>query len=42
MVKAMSGEYNHIIDNMAVRVTLIVVGFALWAVASVGLLALAV
>ena len=34
----MSGKYNKIVDNFAVRVALNTVGFALWLVASVALL----
>jgi len=34
----MSGKYNKIVDNLAVRVALNVAGFALWLVASVALL----
>lgn len=36
----MGAEYNKIADNMAVRITLIVVGFAVWTAATVGFLAL--
>ena len=34
----MSGKYNKIVDNFGVRVTLNLVGFALWLVAAVALL----
>lgn len=37
----MGAEYNKISDNTALRISLIVVGFALWATATVGFLALA-
>jgi hypothetical protein len=37
----MGAEYNKIADNMAVRITLIVVGFAAWTALTVGFLALA-
>ena len=36
----MGAEYNKIADNTAVRITLIVVGFAAWAAVTVGFLAL--
>ena len=36
----MGAEYNKIADNTAVRITLIVLGFALWTLATVGFLAL--
>lgn len=35
----MDAKYNHLIDNTAFRLVLIVVGFAAWLAASVGLLA---
>ena len=34
----MDAKYNYLIDNTAVRLTLIVAGFSLWLAASVGLL----
>lgn len=37
----MGAEYNKISDNTALRIALIVLGFALWATATVGFLALA-
>ena len=37
----MGAEYNKISDNTALRIALIVVGFSLWATATVGFLALA-
>jgi hypothetical protein len=37
----MGAEYNKISDNTALRITLIVVGFAGWIAATVGFLALA-
>jgi len=37
----MGAEYNKISDNTALRISLIVVGLALWTAASVGFLALA-
>ena len=36
----MGAEYNKISDNTALRLAAIVVGFAVWAVATVGFLAL--
>jgi hypothetical protein len=36
----MGAEYNKISDNTALRITLIVVGFAVWIAATVGFLAL--
>jgi hypothetical protein len=35
----MGAEWNNFIDSTAVRFTLIVAGFALWATALIGLLA---
>ncbi len=37
----MGAEYNKIADNTAVRITLIILGFAAWTAATLGLLALA-
>jgi hypothetical protein len=36
----MSAEYNKYIDNIGLRITLIAVGFAVWAAAVVGLLSI--
>ena len=38
----MSANYNWLMDNVAIRVTLNTVAFVLWVAASVGLLAAAV
>lgn len=40
--KRMNANYNWLMDNVAIRVTLNTVAFALWMAASVGLLAAAV
>jgi hypothetical protein len=37
--ESMSAKYNYLIDNTAFRLGLIVVGFAAWFAASIGLLA---
>ena len=37
----MDAKYNYLIDNTAVRLTLIVAGFSLWLAAAVGLLVVA-
>ncbi len=37
----MGAEYNKISDNTALRISLIVLGFAVWTAASVGFLAMA-
>jgi hypothetical protein len=34
----MDAKYNRIVDNFAVRVALLVLGFSAWAAAAVGLL----
>ncbi len=36
----MGAEYNKISDNTALRITLIVAGFAVWIVAAAGFMAL--
>jgi len=38
----MNSKYNELVDNMAIRVSLNTVAFALWLVMAVGLLDLAV
>ena len=38
----MNSKYNELVDNMAIRVSLNTVAFALWLVMAVGLLELAV
>ena len=40
--KRMNANFNWLMDNVAIRVTLNTVAFALWMAASVGLLAAAV
>lgn len=40
--KPMTANYNWLMDNVAIRVTLNTVAFALWMAASIGLLAAAV
>ena len=39
--REMGAEWNKIIDNMPLRITMIVVGLAVWALAAYGLLAVA-
>jgi len=41
MTSFMDGKYNKYLDNMALRLTLIAVGFSVWAGAGYGLLKLA-
>jgi hypothetical protein len=38
---AMGSEWNKFIDNMPLRITMIVVGLAVWTLAAYGLLAVA-
>ena len=38
----MDSKYNHLMDNIAIRISLNTVAFALWLVMAVGLLELAV